>query len=101
MRFAARVDVNQPSIVAILKQLGCSVQDLSAVGQGCPDLLVGVGGTNLLLEIKDGAKSLSRRDLTPAQKLWHASWTGKVHTVKSIEEVLDLVAYYRGRLRRP
>ena len=81
----------------MLKQLGCSVQDLSKVGQGCPDLMVVMGEHTVCLEIKDGAKVASRRDLTPAQKEWHRNWKGKLHTVESIEKVLDLVAYYRRR----
>ena len=97
MRFAARTDANQASIVAILKQLECSVQDLSAVGNGCPDLCVVMGEHTVMIEVKDGAKSASRRELTPAQRLWHAQWTGKLHTVDSIEQVLDLVAHYRKR----
>ena len=32
-------------------------------GRGVPDLLVGYGGANWLVEIKDGDKSLSKRQL--------------------------------------
>jgi hypothetical protein len=56
MRRAARTDSNQTEIVATLRSLGCSVQMLHAVGAGCPDLLIGIDGQNLLLEIKDGSK---------------------------------------------
>ena len=94
---ARRVDANHAGIAALLAQLGCSVQDLSGVGEGCPDLLVGVAGQNILIEIKDGDKPMSRRGFTPAQKLWHASWRGRAHRVESAEQALDLVAYYRGR----
>lgn len=98
---AARVDDNHNEIADVLRQVGCSVQSLAAVGGGVPDLLVGVGGINLLFEIKDGTKSMSRRTLTGPQKAWHGSWHGKVHTVDSVMAALDLVAFYRGRLRRP
>jgi hypothetical protein len=70
MRRAA-VDKNQPAIVAMLRQVGAHVQHLHAVGKGCPDLLVGFRGENWLLEIKDGDKPPSARELTQPQKLWH------------------------------
>ena len=50
----ARVDANQPVIVAALRAIGATVQHLHAVGQGCPDILVGYDGVNFLMEIKDG-----------------------------------------------
>jgi hypothetical protein len=101
MRLAARIDDNHGEIADVLRQVGCSVQSLAACGHGIPDLLVGVGGFNLLFEIKDGSKAMSRRTLTGPQKTWHGAWHGKVHTVDSVSAALDLVAYYRGRLRRP
>jgi Holliday junction resolvase len=72
MRRAARTDSNQTEIVAILRSLGCSVQMLHAVGAGCPDLLVGVAGQNLLIEIKDGSRKPSARRLTSDQGVWGA-----------------------------
>ena len=54
MRRAARVDDNHAKIVASLRLVGCTVLDLSAVGQGCPDIMVGLAGVNYLIEIKDG-----------------------------------------------
>jgi hypothetical protein len=98
---AARVDANQAEIVAALRAAGCAVQPLHTVGQGVPDLLVGVAGQNLLVEIKDPAQPLSKRRLTPDQKKWHASWNGRAHVVETIEQALSLVAFARGRLVRP
>ena len=48
MRRAAKIDENQPEIVDALRAMGCSVTILSAVGNGCPDILVGFRGINLL-----------------------------------------------------
>lgn len=40
MRRAARVDANHAEIVAALRDRGCLVQSLAALGHGVPDLLV-------------------------------------------------------------
>ena len=88
MRRAARADANQAEIVAGLRKAGRTVQPLHTVGKGCPDLLVGRGGTNYLLEVKDGAKSPSRQRLTPDEAAWHDAWAGMVATVRSLSEAL-------------
>ena len=67
MRRAAKVDNNQSAIVARFRELYCSVQDLSSVGAGVPDILVGLRDArgervNVLVEIKG-----ERGKLTPAQ----------------------------------
>jgi hypothetical protein len=49
---------------------------LAAVGQGVPDLLVGYQGKNILVEVKDGNKTPSRRKLTDDQVKWHDNWNG-------------------------
>ncbi len=76
VRRAAKVDANQPAIIAALRAVGCSVQPLHTVGQGCPDLLVGKAGRTFVMEIKDGAKPPSERKLTPDQIAWHGAWRG-------------------------
>jgi hypothetical protein len=84
----ARVDDNQAVIVAALRQVGATVQILSAVGRGCPDLLIGFRSLNTLLEVKDAAKSASRRTLTPDERAWHEQWRGQVTTVTTVDEAL-------------
>jgi hypothetical protein len=96
MRRAARVDGNQAQIVAALRSLGCSVQMLHAVGAGCPDLLVGVAGQNLLIEIKDGSRKPSARRLTPDQQVWHTSWGGQAAIVQSLEDAIAIVAQLKS-----
>ena len=80
---AAKVDDNQKAIVKVLRNMGCSVQHLHAVGAGCPDLLVGYKGFNILLEIKDGTNVPSKQKLTPDQVIWHRDWRGQVEVVNS------------------
>lgn len=91
MRRAAKVDANQPQIVAALRDVGASVQPLHAVGKGCPDLLVGFRGVNHLLEVKDGSLPPSARKLTEAQEEWHPSWRGNAVVVKSVDEALEAI----------
>ncbi len=93
MRQAARIDSNQPAIVKALRSAGARVQSLAAVGKGCPDLLVGFGKRNLLLEVKDGAKPPSARKLTPAEEEWHSQWTGygQVAIVETPEQAVRLL----------
>ena len=96
MRRAARVDDNQVEIVKALRDAGASVQPLHSVGQGCPDLLVGYKGVNLLMEVKDGKKVPSKRRLTNDQVMWHASWVGQACVVKNVEEALEQVTIKEG-----
>lgn len=88
MRRAAKTDDNQAEIVAALRKIGASVQPLHAVGQGCPDILVGWRGFNTILEIKDGKKPPSARKLTPDQEKWHAAWMGQVTVVETVEQAI-------------
>ncbi len=88
MRRAARIDDNQPQIVRALRSLGASVQPLSAVGQGCPDLLVGYRGATLVLEVKNKDGPPSQRALTPHQERWHRDWRGQLAVVHDITEAL-------------
>lgn len=85
---AAKVDDNQKEIVKALRNMGCSVQHLHSVGAGCPDLLVGYKGFNILLEVKDGNKSPSQQKLTPDQIIWHRDWRGHVDVVNSSEQAI-------------
>lgn len=91
MRRAARTDSNQAEIVCALRAVGVSVQPLHSVGQGCPDLLVGCAGVNVLLEVKDSAQPPSKRQPTPDESLWHCEWQGQVATVTNIAEAIVVV----------
>ena len=86
MRRAARVDANHKQIVKGLRSSGCTVQDLSAVGKGCPDILVGRNGVNVLMEIKTAKGKLS-----DVQKSWHESWRGLVATVTSYDQAIEIL----------
>ena len=92
MRRAAKIDSNQVEIVAALRRAGAVVQSLAAVGNGCPDLLVGFLGRTFLMEIKDGAKVKSAQALNPEQVSWHQSWRGgSLSVVTSITDALRVL----------
>ena len=91
MRRAAKIDDNQNEIVYALRNAGCSVVSLAAVGKGCPDILVGRAAFNYLLEIKDGEKPASARKLRPEQKDFFITWHGHVRVVNNVDEALAAV----------
>lgn len=97
MRRAARIDQSQTEIVAGLRQAGCSVLSLAAVGDGCPDILCGKQGVNLLMELKTGSKSPSRRELTPAQLEFLVHWRGTAVVVKTLQEALEMMQVHCER----
>lgn len=83
---AARIDKNQPAIVDALRKMGASVQILSTVGDGFPDLAVGINGRNYLVEVKyeDGK-------LTPDQVKWHSEWKGQKVVIRGIGEAINFL----------
>ena len=86
MRRRARVDNNHAEIVAALREIGCSVQSLASVGAGCPDLLVGYRGRNVLLEVKAPKGSATSDQLT-----WGMGWKGQAGIVRTAEEAQRVV----------
>jgi hypothetical protein len=92
MRRAAKVDANQAEIAAALRTAGATVYSLAAVGNGIPDLLVGFRRGTWLLEVKDGKKPPSARELTPDQVRFHSEWFGgPCMVVNSTEEALAAI----------
>jgi len=91
MRQHGRTDRNQALIVRTLRQMGCSVQSLASVGDGCPDLAVGVNGINILAEIKDGELPPSQKKLTTDEAQWHALWNGTVSIWESLDDAIKAV----------
>lgn len=97
MRRAANVDANHRAIVEALRDVGCSVASLAGVGDGAPDLLVGIRKETFLLEVKDGTKKPSAQRLRESQAMWHAEWKGRpVIVVRSVDEALRAVGVVRA-----
>ena len=82
-----RSDANQPEVVKRYRNHGCSVLVLS---QGhSVDLLVGCRGVvDQLVEVKDGEKPPSARQLTDAEQEFQDEWRGRpVITIESNDDV--------------
>jgi hypothetical protein len=91
MRKYGRTDANHTDTVKALRQIGCSVVSLGDVGGGVPDLLVGRGDKNMLLEVKDGTRKPSERRLTEDEQKFLNTWRGRIAVVFSPEEAVKYV----------
>lgn len=85
--FAKRRDLNEPEIVKGLLAAGYSVVRLD---QPC-DLLVGGGGMNWLLEVKNPSAARGKKqavELTPTEEAFHATWKGQIAIVTNLDEAI-------------
>lgn len=84
---AKRVDANQKEVVKALREAGAFVFHLHEVGQGCPDLLVGINNQTYLVEVK-----MPNGKFTDAQVKFMKEWTGSpVIRITSAEEAIAFV----------
>ena len=88
---ASRVDKNQKEIVEAFRKFGCSVLMLHTVGHGCPDIAVGKNKKTVLVEIKDGNKVKSAKELTKDEQKFHDEWQGSLFIVENLGDVIALV----------
>jgi hypothetical protein len=86
---ARKIDTNQPKIVDQLRQCGISVQILSAVGKGCPDLMCGVNGRTYCFELKNPDQPKSAQALTAEEVIFKNEWKGHYAIIRTIEEALE------------
>lgn len=84
-----RTDSNQQEIINALRAIGCSVQDLSQVGKGTPDILVGFHNVNVLLEIKFCEGRALK--LTESENKWIREWKGQVGVATSVEDAIAIL----------
>ena len=90
-KYARRVDENQGEIVEALRACGAFVRVISQ-GNGIPDLLVGYRGFTILMEVKDGNKPPSARELTEPEKKFFEEWRGGMLViVNSVDEALEIL----------
>lgn len=88
----SRRDANEPEIVAVLRQVGCLVAELNE--KDVPDLLVGLRGRWVLLEVKMPAGprgGTDGRNLKPGQERFMLDCRSRglpAHVVRSTEEAL-------------
>lgn len=86
VRRAARKDANHNLIAEFFKSAGATVADTSQLGNGFPDMVIGIYGLNLLIEVKDGDKPPSKQQLTDDEFKFFHNWKGWVQVVHSIED---------------
>ncbi|MBI1939159.1 MAG: hypothetical protein HYS25_13705 [Ignavibacteriales bacterium] len=84
----SRADLNQSQIVNALRTVGATVHITNQVGQGFPDLVVGIFGKNFLIEVKN---KNTRGRLTAEQEVFIDKWKGKIHIVNTVDEALRVV----------
>lgn len=99
-RRAARVDRNQAEIVRAFRTLGCDVILTHTLGEGRPDCFAAVPGYGVWVEIKDGSKPPSAQKLTPDELRFHQSFRGPLTVVRSVDDVVSLVADMKAKARR-
>lgn len=96
-RMRARcLDANHGDVRDHLRAIGWSVLDLATHGMSV-DVAVGKPHYAALVEIKDGTKPPSKRELTEDEKRLRDNWTGPYFLVTSCEDAeSQLEAAYRA-----
>jgi hypothetical protein len=94
MRRRAHKDDNHDRVVRELRQVGCTVMETHALGDGAPDLVVGYQGQTALVELKNGARYHQTvkacRDRLARQTAYLEAWRGGLAFVAtSAEDVLQ------------
>lgn len=84
----SKADSNQKEIVNALRSVGASVFITSQVGNGFPDLVVGIFGKNYLIEVKN---KKGKNKLEPKQIIFHELWKGNSVIVTNIKEALETI----------
>jgi len=86
-RFARKPDANQADIISALEKVGALVEDMSLMGGGFPDLVVGYKRCLFLLEVKT-----LHGKLNSLQKPFHKKWMGyNIHVVRSVQDALAVI----------
>lgn len=99
MRRAAKRDANHKPVVDTFRALGCSVFETDRVGEGFPDLVLGMLGENILIEIKNPETHYGRAGLSGSQSAFNDGWRGaKVVVICSADEAAAFVLNKRAGL---
>lgn len=104
MRRRSKKDDTHDEIVRALRAVGCSVLELHAVGGGCPDALVGIRGTSLLMEFKrpGWAKVGGKRQAATLEaqarfrETWRGGWVCVVESADEAVRAIERECRYRG-----
>jgi hypothetical protein len=91
MRRAAKKDHNHNELSDAFKSFGCSVADTSRLGNDFPDMIIGLLGINVLIEIKRDDVSPSKSKLTDGQFKFLHEWRGWTAVVRNVDDALRIV----------
>ena len=87
MSFPKKVDNNQLDIVKAFRSMGATVLNLSGVGKGCPDLLIGYKNISVLVEVK----SKTGKFTEPQLKFMEQWQGGAVNRIDSVDGAIRLI----------
>ena len=87
MSFPKKVDNNQLDIVKAFRSMGATVLNLSGVGKGCPDLLIGYKNISVLVEVK----SKTGKFTEPQLKFMEQWRGGAVNRIDSVDGAIRLI----------
>ena len=86
--YKKRVDENQKQIIHTFTALGASVLNLSRVGEGCPDILIGYKNVSCLVEIKRNEQAR----YTDSQVKFMQNWRGgPISRIDSVDAAIRLI----------
>lgn len=93
MRRYGKPDANQAAIVDDLRKIPeCTVLVLSAVGNSCPDILIGYRGANLLVELKNPEVHYNPKLPTMVRQAeFRANWKGQVLQANSFMDIVNFM----------
>jgi hypothetical protein len=92
MKYGAKKDANHHEIVDALQKAGAYVLDMSHVGKGFPDLIVGFQSKTILMEIKNPKTAYGKKGLNKNQLKWKEHWSGGAYCVAdSAEAALRMI----------
>ena len=85
--YKKRVDNNQLEIIKAFQSMGATVLNLSAVGKGCPDLLIGYKNISVLVEVKSKTGKFTELQLKFMEQ-WQG---GAVNRIDSVDGAIRLI----------
>lgn len=90
-------DKNHDLICDTFRMLGCTVADMATCGvDGFPDIVVGLLGWDVQVEIKNPDTAYGRAGLTEAQARYARDWAGRRPVmVRTVDEAVALVQNWR------
>lgn len=88
--YGAKTDDNHADTLKLLRALGFTCKSVHQI-KGFVDIVAGRDKKNYLIEVKDGEKPLSSRQLTPKEAEFHEEWRGILHIIETEQDCHDLL----------